>query len=230
MSDNICLELAAEEIVTWWSQERGGTTLACQNFFESLRDRVNRQIDDLSGIHSIPGVSKRQIEAVIKAEVVEFVRHIERKLSDSCSASIQTVGDFEISHALEASDVAKYSVIGMAGAGTIGVAAASTGLATVSTTATILGIFAGGTVITFSWPIFGSVALFSLAAATVTGLGAKGIVEKQKQRMKKSAEEELFGRLIGPSSRKGVKPILIELYEQLDLARDSRLESLRQDF
>ncbi|SPJ29420.1 hypothetical protein [Falsiruegeria mediterranea] len=219
--------LSEQEILSWWSSERGRVDRECRAAAERFIKKACDQIEELTLKQVLlPSEQRKHIERGLQSDINMFNRRMERSLQDALSDSIEKIEGLEQFSSNSLRDNATLAAGGAVGFGAIAIAAAAPVIATTTTATTFLGFFATGTLVTFSWPVFAIVGVTAGAAAltspTLVSKGRRGIQARFKAHIKKTVEQSLMSSG-GKEPTGGTRTIL---FHELDRARDLRLERL----
>lgn len=219
--------IAEEEIVSWWSGERGRVKRECDAFREKTITELRPLIEELHGSSLVGfGDGWKKIKKELRRRSTEFLAGLEVSLESELITSERRSGELELDNNVKPEEVGLASIVGFVGLGSIGAAVAATGAATTVTTTSFLGLITTGTVFAFSWPVFLSVSAVAVAGAGAASLGSTRIVRMRRNSLQKALEASL-DRFLFSSKGKGNDSVVSVTFKRLDEIRDLRLNAVR---
>lgn len=220
----------SDEILDWWSAERAQLVRRTEEGAERLREMVSERVDALSRRDLFwPGAAHKELREDLEAEVEALVEDLSNHLRESSNQSIETV---EGAGALSSIDIVSAATLvasGAMAAGAVGAAVMAGSLATTVTTTSILGFFATGTIVTFSWPVFVAVGtgatLLAIASPQVASLAVERLRERQRGKLLEWVDDVIIG---SPRQKSGSdSSVRARILALADAVRDIRLKELR---
>lgn len=213
------------EILDWWASERLVVDEACRSAQDRFLTEATGAVEKLPSYQLLYNSDARtHIQRKLQSDINVFNRRMEAQLRKSCEMSIARNTRQDQFGTIEWGETAALIASGVTAAGAVGAAAAATGIATTATATTVLGFFATGTVVTFSWPIFSVAAAAALTASYASPAIAGWATSKLRRRFKAHLGRTVEMALVdgrGESARE-------TLLTALDAARDARMASLGQ--
>lgn len=218
--------LEKQEIIAWWSAERGRIDRECRAQEDRVRGRAFAGVDALSMRQLFfPSAERKVVERRIESDINMFNRRMVRALHESCAVSLQRIEGtrrFDGQGHDEAS--AALALGGAMGIGSVGVAAMATGAATTVSASTILGLLTFGTVATFSWPVFTAFAVGSATLAVGSGGMANWAAERRRRGFKSHIVRTVREALVRAAPGAETASTREALLAAVDRARDLRLQ------
>lgn len=222
ISDDLLREC---EVLDWWSAERLHVDESCRSALERYVGNAYDAVDKLSSYQLLYKSEERlHIQRKLQSDINVFNRRMESQLRKSCELSMAKNLPLEQFSTLELRETAALLASGAAAVGAVSAAAAATGLATTVTATSVLGFFATGTIITFSWPVFSVAAAVALSASFASPTIAAWATSKLRGRFKNHLGQAAEKALVCGNGRSARETLLASL----DAARDTRLASLEQ--
>jgi hypothetical protein len=211
------------EILDWWNAERLRVDRECIAARKRYVEKATERIDALTPVQLLHDSTARlHVERQLKSDITMFGRRMEQSLREVAAESMAALEGEEEFDGLGYGEGALLVAGGAVAAGAVGVAGAAAGVATTATVTSILGIFATGTVVTFSWPVFSAAAAVALVASYSSPAIAGWAVSKLRCRFAEHVEK-LATRALVASDANSVRAGLLKA---LDAALERRLADL----
>jgi hypothetical protein len=211
------------EVLDWWNTERLHVDEACRSALERYVDKACVAVDELSSYQLLyKSEARLHIQRKLQSDINVFNRRMELKLRKSCELSMARNERPDQFASFELRETAALMASGAAAVGAMGAAVAATGLATTATVTTVLGLFATGTIVTFSWPLFSVAAAVALSASYASPAIAGWATSKLRRRFKAYLSRMAEMALTDGNGQSARETLLASL----DAARDARLAAL----
>lgn len=216
-----------QEILAWWSQERGRISFDCATAAAKLTFDTFAKIDQLPFKQlCLPSRQRRQIETQLNADLIVFCTDLAKSLEEHLENSIDVLEGASENWRNDAGELAMLTAGGATAVASIGATAVASTVATTTVTTSFIGLVTTGTFVTFSWPVFGAV----LAGATTLAVVSPTLLSKAQKRMrsrfKAHVESAIQRTLLDSEPRTKTASVQQKLLEAIDDARDVRLRGL----